>query len=370
MLSFAVSQTNVVDRCVFRAVIDDIQSSVGYLRSPCFYSTEITFVLPAARTLWEALDATAWRTLYLAKHEIGKSSKPTLLDVIQDPSVLQHSGLQCDCELSLFVALHCLWPQIAAFLDSKSLHQGFQSCTKSGQSIMWLEAQRQDLYKRLADMRSAMGKMSDLNAEAHMVCELFMMTLFVSPGDIQKLAGQFGVKESGLTLPNLQAWSDSDEPRYAMWHAGQVLKAAEYLKPTLLRGFYAIAMYQACLTLALPFLLDAIGLSSSRGSPEPEINRSSSASQARHPAGGNKQDDLVILNGPETMPVKTYLLTGQGSPALRLGNEIKALSSVGMIPKVIADAFGGNHATTVDRLPPLLEKLVILIRDLARLAGH
>ena len=363
--------TDVVDRCVFRAVIDDIQSSVGYMRSPCFYSTEITFVLPAARSLWEAVDAAAWRTIYLSKHEAGESLKLTLLDVIQNPSILERSGMEYNCELSLFAALHCLWPQIAAFLDSKSLHQGNQSSLTSGQNIMWLEAQRQDLYKRLADMRNTMKRMGDLCAEAHMVCELFMMTLFVSPGDIQKLAGQFGVKESRLTLPNLQAWSDSDEPRYATWHAGQVLKAAELLKPTQLRGFYATAMYQACLTLALPFLLDAIGLSSSRGSPEPETHRSSASSQGHHPAVGSRQDeDLVVLNGPESMVVKTYLLTGKGSPALRLGTETKTLSTVGMIPKLIADVFESNYLTTIDRLPPLLEKLVVLVRDLARLMGR
>ena len=354
---------------MFRAVIDDIQSSVGYMRSPCFYSTEITFVLPAAYNLWDAPDATVWRTLYLSRTEVEKDSKLTLLDISQDPSILQRYGMEYDCELSLFVALHCLWPHLAAFLDLKSLHQGNQSCHKSGQNIMWLEAQRQDLYKRLADMKTIMKKMGALNAEAHMVCELFMMTLFVSPGDIQKLAGQFGLKESRLMLPNLQAWSDSDEPRYAMWHAGQVLKAAESLKPTRLRGFYAVAMYQACLTLALPFLLDAIGVSSSRATPEPGAHRSSTFEQARGRATRSHPDDLVVLNGSETMLVKSHLLTGHGSPALKLGDETKVLSDVGTISDVIRDVFEANHSTTVDRLPPLLEKLVVLVGDLARLSG-
>lgn len=370
MLVFATSGTDTVARCVCRAVINDIQCSVGYMRSPCFYSTDITFVPPAARSLWDAPDPEAWSTLYFSKHEIGRSSRPTLQDVIQDPSILQRFTQEYDCELSLFAALHCLWPQLAAFLDSKSLHRGHQSSQKSGQNVMWLEAQRQYLYKKLVDMRNTMKTMEVLNAEAHMVCELFMMTLFVSPGDIQKLAGQFGVKESRLTLQNLQAWSDSDEPRYAMWHAGQVLKAAESLKPTQLRGFYAVAIYQSCLTMALPFLLDTIGLSSSRASPEPDTYRLSASRQAHELAGSSQQADLVVLNGPEIMPVKTYLLTGQGSPALRLGKDIKVLSNVEITHTVIARVFGDNHSTPVDHLPPLLEKLVVLVMDLARLSGR
>lgn len=307
--------------------------------------------------------------MYLHNQEADRPLKPTLLDVIQNPSILQRLVREYDCELSLFAALHCLWPQVAAFLDTKVLHHERQS-SRSGQNILWLEAQRQSLYKRLADMRDTMRLMDVFNAEAHMVCELFMTTLFVSPGDIQKLAGRFGIKESRLTLQNLQAWSNSDEPRYAMWHAGQVLKAAESLKPTQLRGFYAIAVYQACLTLALPFLLEAIGLSSSAGSPEPDTQRPSSSRQTYDMPRSSQQADLVVLNGPESMLVKTYLLTGLGSPSLLLGREIKVLSNVEMIPTVISDVFCGNHSTTVDHLPPLLEKLVILVRDLARLAGR
>lgn len=368
--AFTVSKANVACRCVLRAVINDVQSSVGYMRSPCFYSTEITFALPAGRDLWEARDPTAWRTLYVSKFDAEKTKKPTLLDVMRDPSILQTFAQGYDCELSLFAALHLLWPQLAAFLDLRSMHQGSQSAPKHGHSIMYLEAQRQDLYKRLADMKNMMEVMNILNAEALIVCELFMMTLFVSPGDIQKLAGQFGVRESRSTLPNLQAWSGTDEPRYAMWHAGQVLRAAENLRPARLRGFYAIAVYKACLTLALPFLLEAISISSSAGSPEPDAYPSSASHQNNYMADKSQRNDLIVLNLVETMLVKSYLLTGQGRPALLLDGEIKALSNIEVIPTLMEKLFGGNHSATVDQLPPLLEKLVILVRDLARLAGR
>ena len=70
------------------------------------------------------------------------------------------------------------------------------------------------------------------------------------------------------------------------------------------------------------------------------------------------------------MLVKTYLLTGQGSPALRVGKDIKVLSNVAITHTVIAHVFEENHSTTVDHLPPLLEKLVMLVMDLARLTSR
>ena len=338
------------------------------MRSPCFYSTEIAFELPAARALWDATDPANWRMAYLSSAEGRESPKRTLLNVIQDPAILLSVVHEYDCELSLFTALHCLWPQLAAFLDASPVQRASPSSRKSGQNNWWMEAQRQDLYKKLTDIRNTFEAMRVLTGEAYVICELFMMALFVSFVDIQKLAGRFGLRESRLTIPNLRAWSDSDEPRYAMWHAGQVLKAATLIKPNQLRGFYAIAVYQACLTLALPFLLDTVGLASTTGSPDPDGDVPSTSRQTRDMVGDVQQANLVILNRQETMQVKSYLLTGQGLPALLHRGEVEVLSNVELIPTIIADIFENNHSATSDLLPPLLEKLVALVRDLAGLA--
>lgn len=336
-------------RSVCRAAINDVQCSAAYMRSPCFYTTEISFSLPAAGDLWYAPDHQAWRALWLQKDVPEESLRPTLQDVFDDPSILASTTHGCDSELSLLLALHCLWPQITAYLDSKPLHER-SSLQKPGHNIMWLEVQRQDLYKRLGTFKQTMDGMSTSNAEIHLGCELFMMTLFVSPGDIQRFAGQFGEKESRRKEPSLRASSASDEARYAMWHAGQVLRAAKLFKPTQLRGFYATAIYQACLTLALPFLLESLG-----------------------PSNGSRDithDSLVVLNGPDSMAIKAYLSAGLGQPALLFGTDTKVLSDVQLIPTIIARLFEDNHALSADQLPPLLERLVVLVSDLARLAEH
>lgn len=351
--------------------MNDIQGSVAYMRSPCFYSTEITFGLPAAHDLWAARDPLAWRGAYLAKRPATEQPKPTLLDIIQDPVMLQSLAPEYDCELSAFAVLHCLWPQIVALQDSKTSHRGHRYAKKLRQNNFWLEAQRQDLYKRLADIRDTASVMGILSSESRMVCELFMMALFVSFVDIEKLVGRFGMEESRLTIPHLQIWSDCDESRYAMWHAGQVLKAAHTVKPTQLRGFYAVAVYQACLVLALPFLLEAISMTSERQSPRPDTEALSASQQAREMRNiASQQVDLIVLNGVESMQTKSFLLAGQGRPGLLIGDGVHALSNIEMIPAVIEKIFENNYTTTTDHLPPMLEKLVVLVKELTKLAGN
>lgn len=337
------------------------------MRSPSFYSTEITFGLPAAHDLWVAPDPLAWRAAYLAKRTAAELPKHTLLEIIQDPSILQSLAPEYDCELSAFAALHFLWPQIIALQDAKTLHRGHRYTKKLPQSNFWLEAQRQDLYKRLADIRDTSNVMGILTDEARMVCELFMMALFVSFVDIEKLVGRFGIEESRLAISNLQTWSDDEESRYAMWHAGQVLKAAQTVKPTQLRDFYALAVYQACLVLALPFLLEAISPTSTRESPEPHADALSAFHQAREKTNIRQQVNLIVLNGPENMQIKSFLLTGQGSPALLLGVEVQALSNIEIIPTVIAKIFENNYTATTDHLPPVSEKLVVLVKELTKM---
>ena len=342
---------------------------MAFARSPCFHSTEITFVLPAATDLWEAQDPETWRTLYLTRRQYPEAMKPTLLDVISDPSMLRSYHQEFDCELSLFVAIHCLWPQQLAFLDAKRLHQGSQISTKPGHSCFWLEAQRHELYTRLKDLNNTLKSFKSLTAQSQIVSELFMMTLFISPVDVEKLAGRFGVAESRSILSRWQAWSESEELRYARWHAGQVLRASRFMEPKRLLGFFGVAVYQACLTLASKFLIDILSQASARASPTPEsVSGPATLRTGGARATNTLETDLIALDGPDNMHVKTYLLTGQGIPALSLGGQSKPLSDVNMIPLVMAEIFKSNHSSTTDQLPPLLEKLLILVGDLMRLA--
>jgi hypothetical protein len=203
-----------------------------------------------------------------------------------------------------------------------------------------------------------------------MVCELFMMALYVSFVDIEKLVGRFGLEESRLTTPSLQTWSDSDEPWHAMWHAGQVLKAAQDMKPSQLRSFYAVAVYQACVVLALPFMLEAIGETSRRQSPEPQNELEQHIHSRQEIPRSRDETTPVVLNGHENMRVRSYLLNGHGEPSLLLGTEVTPLSNISVLPIVISKVLESNHQAGADHLPPMCKKLVALVKELTEFAGH
>lgn len=343
------------------------------MRSPCFSSTEISFILPAARGLWNAASPQEWKTLLLARRRVFEADPLTLKDIIQDPWKLKSCQERYDCELSAYAALHGLWPQTASYLDSRALHRASRSAANSGSGSLWLEGQRQELYKKLLDIREVMRCIKVSTAEAYVICELFMMSLYLSPIDAQKFAGRCGVEEARAITPTLQAWSETDEQRYAIWHAGQVLRAAQSMNSRHVHGFHAIAVYQSCITLVLPLLLSDARLSSSRNERElvdAGDNSTTTASallqRPTYITSSRQQSDPVILNGEEGLLTKSYLLTGQGSPALVLEDEVRLISNAEVIPTAMAKIFGKNHSSNGEALPPFLEKLIVLLTDLIK----
>lgn len=357
-LFYSLRSANSPGRCGLRAFVNDVQGSVAYMRNPCFNGTATTFGLPAAHDLWNAPDSQTWKATFLEKMTDGESLRPTLFDIVRDPSILRSLTSAHDAQLSAFTALHCLCPQVMALQEAKMLFQTPSYTNQHLQNNLWLDAQRQDLYKRLADIRSISDELGILTDEAQVVCELFMMALFVSFADIEKVIGRFGIEESRSALPSLQAWSKSDESRYASWHAGQVLKTAESFKAARLRGFYAIAVYQACLVLAMPSLLEGSIPSISATHPG-NLDDVSATTQP------TEQDNVIALNGQENMQSKSFLLTGQGTPALLVGDDIIKLSNVEMLPTIIARVFENNYQSAI---PPMMERLVELVRELTRSA--
>ncbi|KIW42604.1 uncharacterized protein PV06_06136 [Exophiala oligosperma] len=372
-------------RLALRALMSDVQSAMASMRSTTFSSTDINFALPASRDLWDASSARKWKTLVLAKKDSLETTPTlTLMDIIQDPWKLRTCGDNYDRVLSITAALYCLWPQVASFLDSRALQRSLTTADKppASSSPMWLEAQRQDLYQRLSSLRELARSIDSLTADVHMACELFSMSLFVSPIDTQKFVGRCGAEESQVVAPSLQYWAESDERRYAMWHAGQVLRAARNMIPAHIQGFRAISVYQACLTLALPHLLS--------GSGRQPLVRSGEMMMERDMTGGNQQTTasalpcstdvmttgkLVILNDEEGIQSKSYLSSrgGHQTPALLVsGGRVQPISNVEMIANTMAGIFRDNHrrgsssTTNNSTLPPLLERLIALLTELSK----
>uniref|UniRef100_L2FM75 C2H2 type zinc finger domain protein n=1 Tax=Colletotrichum fructicola (strain Nara gc5) TaxID=1213859 RepID=L2FM75_COLFN len=317
--------------------INDMRSSIAFNRNPILSPVEMTFTLPAPRDLWDARDPFEWRARYLSKP--NRQVTISLVDGMQNPSKLDSEIELIDIELSTHAILYGLWGRVHSFFDAKAFALRDSSSAPRSTSNLWVEAQRQDLQQKIRAAHTKLGWIYPLSAEADLIGNFLLMSLHVSSDDIQAFAGRYGEEELRQAIPRLREWGHSEDKYSTLWHAGQVLKAARSYPPTLLRGFHAIAVYHACLSLWIASIIS---------SKEP-----SSASQ-------------VVLDGDETPGIQRFIATGHGRPCLHVGDGIGELEDPLIISVVLLEVFTKNFPSRSHPIPPLLENLVSLMGDISR----
>jgi len=183
------------------------------------------------------------------------------------------------------------------------------------------------------------------------------MILHAPPEDLQRFAGKFGEDEARKASAELQSWAGTPEARVAVWHAGQVLRAAGNLMPAQLRGFNAIAVYYAALALWVYGLM-----ASGTGAKSGLLG-----------VVGEKGGDEVVLNETETAEVRDFRSSGDGVPGLKVvregGDDFIRLTATDRILGVARDIYRSNFPVRDEGLPPLVENLGNLLRDLSELPG-
>ncbi|KAF0323021.1 C2H2 type zinc finger domain protein [Colletotrichum asianum] len=322
---------------VLQVFINDMRSSIAFNRNPILSPVEMTFTLPAPRDLWDARDPFEWRARYLSKP--NRQVTISLVDGMQTPSKLDSEIELIDIELSTHAILYGLWGRVHSFFDAKAFALRDSSSAPRSTSNLWVEAQRQDLQQKIRAAHTKLGWIYPLSAEADLIGHFLLMSLHVSSDDIQAFAGRYGEEELRQAIPRLREWGHSEDKYSTLWHAGQVLKAARSYPPTLLRGFHAIAVYHACLSLWIASIIS---------SKEP-----SSASQ-------------VVLDGDETPGVQRFIATGHGRPCLHVGDGLGELEDPLIISVVLLEVFTKNFPSRSHPIPPLLENLVSLMGDISR----
>ncbi|KAK3500725.1 hypothetical protein B0T13DRAFT_228602 [Neurospora crassa] len=318
------------------------------------------------------------------------------------------------------------------------------------------------------------------NSNMPITFEMFMVALHVDLNQLQSYAGKAGEEETrrasayflhqdpysgtggegnGRGGTNGGGWVRSTDARYAVWHAGQVFRAARALPPTGLRGFNAMAVYFASLTLwvygllggpnpgspSLPSLFWGSGEHDmGRGGPgvsggfgmghhgqQPfngggmEDPRRSSVTvplpsghgyqmqtphqqQQQHPPSQTLPSQqppppshqyqqppdvpFAILDGEETREIRTFLQTGRGIPALTISQQpphpsgpsntmsilnpvVESLLANPSLPlqtacSIFRENFPSLSHSESEPLPPLVESLGTLLKDLGRGSTH
>lgn len=364
----------------------NVQTSISLQTTPLISFSEISFSLPASRDLWRAPTAEAWRQIHHS-HTNMPRPLPRVCEMMHCVEILDELEEFIDIELCYSAILHGYWGQIWAYREAV---QFYASSKNGGSRRLWLKSQHQELYNDLCAFTCIYTSDHPRPHSTHLniVLELFLMILHVAPDELQKYAGKSGEDEARRAAVSLEEnWANTTESRHAIWHAGQVIANARKLPPTSLRGFNATAVYFASLTLWIYGLFCSSsqtgeeqdpGLLQPGGPPPPTPQQQQQQQQQYQPqANINKRASpgrcgsparYVFLDGEETRDTKAFLQVGRGVPALRSsaapGAAVEPLSDPGGVLSTARGVFRGNYPVRSEPLPPLVESLENLLRDL------
>jgi hypothetical protein len=329
------------------------------LKNPLISYTELSLDLPSPRELWIAEDAEKWKAVYLALGEQFPTTHLSVRDCLQDPSLLTGLPAHFDPHFSSIILFHGFWGMIWDYTQHYSMFGG------NGHLDAYTTLRHQHICQLLQRSRMSMSEWNlPPSPEAALLLDLLLMYLHVSLDDVQLFAGKEDQDEARRVLPGLQQWILTSNSRQAIWHAGQVLRAAKSFRPRHLRDFYAIAVYHASLVLW------TYGVISRSKLPRNEDG----SVMPSNPAGTPN----IFLDGLETPELQRFVALGRGNPLISCSptpggdpGEVVALANPEASMNVMLSTLRKNFwdQDDAEATPPLVDNLMQLLRDIGKAAG-
>ncbi|CAA9965743.1 C6 transcription factor RegA [Pyrenophora teres f. maculata] len=315
-------------RLVHRTFEFDRQSSMALLKPPLLSYAEMQLPLPSSNILWQAKSAASWKAAYL--NMPPKATKqPSAIECFLNLEHLAHH------DFASLTYLYMIWGTIWEYRQMCTLTTRSQALSNNS---LILSSRYQELTKQLEDFRVNSPPM---NKTVEITLEIMLVHLNAPLDEIQLFAGLEGQEEARSAYLGLRDWTKTSSARQALWHAGQILRAAEVLPKALLNNFNAIAVYHAGLILwAYGFL--------KRSVPE-----------------SSQVDSLVILNGDDSLSARKFITLGRGIPAIRItGSQTPTqLGDVCGVMDGLIRLLRAHHETS-EPSPPLVGNLVQLLEGL------
>ncbi|KAL2815813.1 hypothetical protein BDW59DRAFT_177515 [Aspergillus cavernicola] len=344
------SEQESFKRLVHHLFLHDAQSALMLNINPLISYADLELPLPMTRPLWEAKTAIEWRDIYLASATPGVERLPSLVDILRDMS--QWQG-RIDYQLSGLVILHGLSALINEYHRLKFISQG----NSKHWNALVINSRQQELSQVLQHFRMACYEWSNMpGLEISLVTEVISMFLFMSLEDLQLFAGKEDKKEARRVYHSALEWINSVDSRRAVWHAGQVIRAAKAMAPGTLTGFLAVGLYYA----SLAFWSYSV-VSEARDS---KMAAAATAASPSSDTTSSRRDrfPMVFLDGEETTDVHKFISLGRGCPALQ-GFHGPAIAADPRRVMDVARAILRAEAAH-DALPPLVQGLCQLMTDL------
>jgi hypothetical protein len=328
-------------RLAFHAFLVDAQVSMAFLTPPLISFAELSIGFPAHQDLWWAKTATDWKRAWF-KHP--PTQQLGLVDYLRVPQEIPSSY---DARLPSLIILGGLWGRVSQHLQMRAVSNPGQQLSAA------MALTQQELLQSLGDFRSNILEAEDTPcSRSTLVLELMHMRIHASLEDIEMFAGRGSQEQAREAMPRLQKWVEGRDSRQAIWHAGQVLRAAATFDRGQICGFYAIAVFHASLVMWAYIVV-------------------------AETKGGAKQStskDPVCLDGPACPAVQRFITLGKGCPSIgsRTSRPVP-LSKPEAAMSIVMDTLGGGGDSSERRLgescQPLVQNLCQLLRDIGRAAA-
>lgn len=354
------------NRLVFALLVHDSQTSMSFFVPPLITANEISLELPASRRLWRAPSAKAWRDLTLLEGNDLTRRSPNLATCMHDPHHLIAVLGEIDVEFATELILSTFWRQMwnSRQLSLSAQHGGSNGAPASNLYPQTGHGQR-ELGQAIQHFRLAISDRHQVSPCASIEQEHLLLNVFVSFEELSFFAGKEGTTEARRTVPKLREWINSRDSRQAVWHAGQILREATAFPLGALRGFYAITLYHAGLTLWAYGLL-----STSNTGEHRQRQRERSIST---PQSSDQTLEIVFVDGPDSPSAQKFIALNRARPAIHgfktAEQEAIFLDSPRTVMEIVIRVLQENHGRQGEKfVPPLVENLTHLMRDLSRAA--
>lgn len=316
-------------RLIYRTFEFDRHSSLALLKPPLISYAEMQLPLPSANALWQAKTAASWKAAYL--NMAAKTAKrPSAMECFLN---LEHLSQHDHASLTY---LHMIWGTIWDYRQMCTVT--LRSKSTSNNSLI-LSSRYQELTKQLEDFRLSCPPMTK---SVEITLEIMLVHLNAPLDDIQLFAGIEGQEEARSAYLGLREWTKTPAARQALWHAGQILRAAEVLPKALLSNFNAIAVYHAGL------ILWCYGFLKRSAAPE-----------------STQVDTSVILNGDDSLSARKFITLDRGIPSIKIrgSHNPTQLNDVCGVMDGLMHLLRAHHDAS-EPSPPLVGNLVQLLEGL------
>jgi len=329
-------------RLVYQLFIHDTQASISYQVNPIISYAELSLPFPESRQLFFACSATEWKNMYLSAPLSPNQRLPSFIDSLHEfPSLTVPPGARIDHDFAELATLYGLWGRIWDFRQRQAIRR---TTERSSSPVL------ANIDKNVLAPRFSMP-------QCRLLLEVLAMTVYVSLEDLQAFAGKEEEEECIRVLPILQTWIQGSDSRFAIWHAGQVLREARGFRRGQVTDFWAVAVYHAAITLWAYAAL--VSGRSASGTPLDD-----------------SEEDIVVLDGPDACRMEHFVEYGRGRP--RISSETGEIPGDVDVhsPAAVMDAVCQlltRYSTDEDdgspsSLPPLVENLQVLMEELGEAA--